>query len=234
MIIRLYIDGCSTTLFELEKRCRSHLERTNDSWRVDETYIKVKGKWKYLYRAVDSAGNTIEFMLSAKRDKRAAKRFFHKALKASKNQSPRVINVDKNAAYPPAVEELKTEEILSQRSDLRQNKYLNNLVEQDHRFIKKLVNPGLGFQSFYTARRTIIGYETMNQIRKGRSSRSSFMRHPSSSRIRVSNFWSCCITRVNCQNCFVLKKFLQHNPSAKVTCSIGLSTQAKNFLALER
>jgi len=96
---------------ELEKRCRPQLKPTNDSWRVDETYIKVKGKWKYLYRAVDSSGNTVDFILSAKRDKQAAKRFFRKALKATHNSSPRVINVDKNAAYPPAVDELKAAEI---------------------------------------------------------------------------------------------------------------------------
>jgi transposase-like protein len=134
---------------------------------VDETYIRVKGKWKYLYRAVDSAGKTIDFLLSAKRDKRAAQRFFRKALKANYACSPRVINVDKNAAYPKAIDELKTAEALLKTCELRQNKYLNNIVEQDHRFIKRLVNPGLGFQSFYTARRTIMGYETMNQIRKG-------------------------------------------------------------------
>lgn len=139
----------------------------NDSWRVDETYIKVKGKWKYLYRAVDSSGNTIDFMLSAKCDRRAAKRFFCKALKTTHSSSPRVINVDKNAAYPLAVDELKTEGMLAQSCNLRQNKYLNNIVEQDHRFIKKLVNFSLGFKSFHTARRTIIGYETMNMIRKG-------------------------------------------------------------------
>lgn len=103
----------------------------------------------------------------AKRDKRAAKRFFCKALKATHTQIPRVINVDKNAAYPPSIEELKAESTLAQACELRQNKYLNNTVEQDHRFIKKLVNPGLGFQSFYTARRTILGYETMHRIRKG-------------------------------------------------------------------
>jgi len=75
--------------------------------------------------------------------------------------------VDKNAAYPPSIEELKAESTIAQACELRQNKYLNNLVEQDHRFIKKLVNPSLGFQSFYTTRRTIIGYEIMNSIRKG-------------------------------------------------------------------
>lgn len=98
---------------------------------MDETYIKVKGKWKYLYRAVDSSGNTIEFMLSANRNKKAAKRFFRKALKASYNSSSRVINVDKNAAYPKAVDELKAAKILVESCKLRQNKYLNNTVEQD-------------------------------------------------------------------------------------------------------
>jgi transposase-like protein len=106
-------------------------------------------------------------MLSAKRDARAAKRFFRKMLKASKDQSPRVINVDQNRSYPPAVEELKEEGILSIAAQLRCCKYLNNIVEQDHRFIKRRVNPGLGFFSFNTARRTIGGYEVMNMIRKG-------------------------------------------------------------------
>lgn len=96
----------------LDKRCRPHLRLTNDSWRVDETYIKVKGEWKYLYRAVDSKGNTLDFLLSAKRNARAAERFFRKAMNAAHNQEPRVINVDKNAAYPIVVEELKVEETL--------------------------------------------------------------------------------------------------------------------------
>lgn len=152
---------------QLEKRCRPHLQPTNDSWRVDETYIKVKGKWKYLYRAVDSSGSTIDFMLSAKRDKRAAIRFFRKALKAVCTPSPRVINVDKNAAYPPAIDELKTAKTIDKTCEFRQNKYLNNIVEQDHRFIKKLVTLGLGFKSFHTSRKTIVGYETMNYIREG-------------------------------------------------------------------
>ena len=86
---------------ELDKRCRPHLRPTNDSWRVDETYIEVKGEWKYLYRAVDSLGFTLEFMLSAKRNTQVAERFFRKALKATHNQSPRVINVDKNAVITP-------------------------------------------------------------------------------------------------------------------------------------
>lgn len=152
---------------EIEKRSRKYLKPTNDSWRVDETYLKVKGKWKYLYRAVDSNGNTIEFMFSAKRDKQAAKRFLNKALKARHNQPPRVISVDKNAAYPAAIEELQSEEILSGESELRQNKYLNNIIEQDHRFPKKLAKYKSYFQYFHTAWRTLRGYEMMNAIRKG-------------------------------------------------------------------
>jgi transposase, IS6 family len=152
---------------ELEKRIRLHLRLTNDSYRVDETYVKIKGEWKFLYRAVDSTGQTIDFMLSAKRDARAAKRFFRKMLKAASHSSPRVINVDKNPAYPQAVEQLKEEETLPNHTQLRQCKYLNNILEQDHRFIKRRVNPGLGFFSFNTAGRTISGYETMNIIRKG-------------------------------------------------------------------
>ncbi|NEQ97092.1 MAG: IS6 family transposase [Cyanothece sp. SIO2G6] len=152
---------------ELDKRCRPYLRSTNDSWRVDETYIKVKGQWKYLYRAVDSQGNTLDFMLSAKRDTKAAKRFFKKVLGASHTIDPRVITVDKNAAYPPAIEALQEDEALPTDTETRQSKYINNTIEQDHRFIKRRVNPGLGFGSFNTARRTIRGYEAMNMIRKG-------------------------------------------------------------------
>ncbi len=152
---------------ELDKRCRPYLKPTNDSWRVDETYIEVKGKWKYLYRAVDSQGNTLDFMLSDKRDARAAEPFCRKALKSSHPQEPRVINVDKNAAYPKAFDELKAEQTLPETAELRPVKYLNNMVEQDHRAIKRLVNSGMGFGSFNTARRTLRGYEAMNMIRKG-------------------------------------------------------------------
>ena len=152
---------------EINKRCRPHLKLTNDSWRVDETYLKVKGKWKYLYRAVDSEGNTLDFLLAAKRDAQAAKRFLRKALNAVHTQSPRVINVDKSAAYPKAIDELKAKEELSEQMELRQNKYLNNIVEQDHRAIKRLVKPGMGFGSCNTAQRAIKGYEIMNMIRKG-------------------------------------------------------------------
>ncbi len=152
---------------EIDKRFRSHLRPTNDSWRVDETYILVKGKQKYLYRAVDSQGNTLDFLLTAKRDALAAKRFFRKTLKAIHTSTPRVITVDKNPAYPKAIKELKAAKKLPEEVKLRQSKYLNNIVEQDHRGIKRLVKPGMGFGSFNTARRTIRGYEIMNMVRKG-------------------------------------------------------------------
>jgi len=152
---------------ELDKRCRRYLRSTNDSWRVDETYIKVKGQWRYLYRAVDSAGNTLDFLLTAKRDAKAAKRFFHKTLTATHNQQPRVVTVDKNPAYPKAIAELKAEQALPRSVELRSRRYLNNIVEQDHRFIKRLVKLGMGFGSFNTARRTIRGYEVMHMLKKG-------------------------------------------------------------------
>jgi transposase-like protein len=152
---------------ELDKRIRPHLKTTNDSWRVDETYIKIKGVWKYLYRAVDSEGNTLDFMLSAKRDGKAAARFFRKVLKGQHTQAPRVITVDKNAAYPAAIETLKDDETIHKETELRQSKYLNNMIEQDHRNIKRIVKPMMGFRTFNSARRTLRGVEAMNMIRKG-------------------------------------------------------------------
>ena len=152
---------------ELDRRSRPYLKPTNDSYRVDETYIEVKKKWKYLYRAVDSEGNTIDFLLCAKRDSQAAERFFRKALKASHSSAPRVINVDGNAAYPSAFNALQEEGVIPETCTLRSCKYLNNIVEQDHRFIKRRVKPGLGFSFFHTAWRTLRGYEVMNMIRKG-------------------------------------------------------------------
>jgi IS6 family transposase len=114
---------------ELEKRVRPHLRMSNGSWRVDETYVKIKGRWMYLYRAVDSRGQTIDFLLSAKRDAEAAKRFFRKALAQPHTVNPRTITVDKNAAYPKAITEMKKDGELWRRSRLRQVKYLNNIVE---------------------------------------------------------------------------------------------------------
>jgi len=152
----------------LENRIRRHLKLTNDSWRVDETYIKVKGNWKYLYRAVDSKGNTIDFLLTSKRDKKAAKRFFNKALKSKNNVIPRVITIDKSGANLSAIKDIKRENNATLKNvEVRQIKYLNNIVEQDHRFIKKKVKSTLGFKTFNSAKRIISGIETMNMIRKG-------------------------------------------------------------------
>ncbi len=152
---------------KLEQRVRRHLRLCTGSWRVDETYIKVKGVWTYLYRAVDSLGQTIDFVLSARRNAAAAKRFFRQALAQPHTVNPRTIRVDKNPAYPRAAADMKRAGELWRFSRLRQCKYLNNIVEQDHRRIKRLVRPGLGFGSLRTARRTLAGYEVMAMISKG-------------------------------------------------------------------
>jgi IS6 family transposase len=152
---------------ELDKRIRPHLRMSNGSWRVDETYVRVKRRWTYLYRAVDSRGQTVDFLLSARRDTVAAKRFFRKALAQPHTVNPRTVTVDKNPAYPRAVVDMKRDHELWRRTRMRQCKYLNNIVEQDHRRIKRLVRPGLGFGCFRTARRTLAGFETMAMIRKG-------------------------------------------------------------------
>ena len=115
----------------------------------------------------DSRGRTIDFRLSARRDAQAAKRFFRKALARPHTVNPRTITVDKNAAYPKAVADLKRDKRLWRFSKLRQIKYLNNIVEQDHRRIKRLVRPGLGFKRFRTAWRTLVGYEALAMMRKG-------------------------------------------------------------------
>ncbi len=151
---------------EIEKRIRRHLRPTNDSWRVDKTYIKVKGKWKYLYQAVDSDGDTNDFMLSSKRDRKAAKRFFKKALSSNHNQIPRVITVDKNPAYLPAIDELKNENNLFKNVEIRQTRYLNNIIEQDHRSIKRIIVPMLGFQFVRSASKTLKGIEALNMVKK--------------------------------------------------------------------
>jgi IS6 family transposase len=152
---------------ELNKRCRPYLKAVNKSYRIDETYIKVRSQDKYLYRALDSAGQTIDFLLTAKRDTAAAKRFLRKAIDAWGNAMPRVMNVDKNPAYPAAVEALKAEGSIPRRVVLRQCKYLNNVIEQDHRTVKKRVWLAKGYGSFQSAWRTLQGIETVHMIRKG-------------------------------------------------------------------
>jgi transposase, IS6 family len=154
---------------EMERRLRSRLNSTNDSWRMDETYVRVKGKWRYLYRAVDSSGAIIDFLLSAKQDAAAAKRFLAKALARANHPTPRVINTDGHSAYPPAIVRLKAEGALERDCRHRPVPYLNNVLEQDHRAIKRLINASQRFRSFWGAWRTIAGYEAIHMIRKSQA-----------------------------------------------------------------
>ena len=155
----------------INKRIRPHLKLAGASYRVDETYIKVGKSCKYLYRAVDREGDTIEFMLSAKRDVSAAKRFFKKMMRADHRRLPFTISVDKNAAYPEAFITSQDEKKLPSDCKLRRVKYLNNIIEQDHRFIKKRVRACLGYRSFDTAERMLQGVEALHMTRKGRVKR---------------------------------------------------------------
>jgi putative transposase len=132
-------------------------------WRMDETYLKIKGQWRYLYRAVDRDGQTIDFLLTAHRDKKAALRFFKKAV--CQHGLPEKVTIDKSGANTAALEALQ--EDTGAKIEIRQSKYLNNLVEQDHRAVKRIVRPMLGFQSFHSARVTLQGIELMHMIKKG-------------------------------------------------------------------
>src|SRR6202790_1232611 len=152
---------------ELEQRLRRHLKPTNKSWRVDETYVRVQGRWCYLYRAIDSAGATIDFLLSALRDADAAKRLFRNGLSDLSHPQPRVINTDLAPIYSSAIADLKKEETLRSRRRHRPVQYLNNIIERDHRAIKRRVNAKQGFREFQAAQRTIQAYEAMHIIRKG-------------------------------------------------------------------
>ena len=149
---------------ELNRRCLPKLRNTNRSWRVDETYCRVAGKWTYLYRAVDSTGATIEFLLSATRDAAAATRFLQKALRSPGHPRPRVINVDRNPSYPKAISDLKRTGELGRQCRCRPVRYLNNIVEQDHRAVKRRIGASQGFRAFHWASRTLQGIETMNMI----------------------------------------------------------------------
>ena len=149
---------------DFEKRWSRFAVPVGDSWRVDETYLKVKGQWVYLYRAVDKAGRTGDFLLSKRRDTDAAKRFFSRAVK--RHGAPRVITLDGYAASHRAVAKLKAAGRLPRRVRVRSSKYLNNIIEQDHRRIKQRVRPMLGFKRFETAAVTIRGIELAAKIKK--------------------------------------------------------------------
>ena len=149
---------------EFEKRWSRYARPVGDSWRVDETYIKVRGQWVYLYRAVDREGRTVDFLLSKRRDVMAAKRFFSQATR--QHGMPRVITLDGYAASHRAVAKLKAAGTLPRRVWVRSCKYLNNIVEQDHRRIKQRIRPMIGFKRFDTATVTIRGIELAEKIKK--------------------------------------------------------------------
>jgi transposase-like protein len=146
-----------------EKAFRKHKRPVGKSWRMDETYIKVRGQWKYLYRAVDKAGKTVDFLLRAHRDKAAARRYFEKAI--DQNGEPETITMDKSGANLAALQAINAERETPIK--IRQVKYLNNVVEQDHRSIKRIVKPMMGFKDFCCARIILSGIEVMHMIRKG-------------------------------------------------------------------
>jgi transposase, IS6 family len=154
---------------ELDKRLRKSLKATNDSWRVDETYVRVKGKWRYLYRAVDSSGATLDFLLSAKQDAEAAKRFLSKALGRQNHPEPRVIHSDGHGAYPPAIAQLKEDGALAETCRHRVGPYFKNMVAQDHRAIKRRVKIREHFRSIWAVCQTLAGYEAIPLIRKGQA-----------------------------------------------------------------
>lgn len=149
----------------IDRAVRRRKKPVSSSWRMDETYIKLNGKWIYLYRAVDSMGNTIEFLLSKHRDAAAAKAFFRKAFKY--NALPVKVTIDKSGSNISALASANKDLPQGKQIEVRQIKYLNNIIEQDHRFIKKRIKPMLGFKSFNSARTTITGIENIRIIQKG-------------------------------------------------------------------
>lgn len=154
----------------LDKAFRRHKRSVGRRWRMDETYIRVRGQWKYLYRAVDTAGQTIDFLLAAKRDAAAALRFFRKAI--HQHGEPEVVTIDKSGANTAALAELNAGREKDKCIKVRQSKYLNNLAEQDHRNIKRRIKLMTGFKSFRRAQAVLAGIEIIHMLRKGQ------LRHP--------------------------------------------------------
>jgi transposase-like protein len=152
---------------ELTKRVKPILKNSCDSWKLDETYIKIKGVWRYLYRAIDKHGQTLDWMVSKRRNKKSAKRFFKKVMGNTHVTSPRVINVDKAPAFVPAHSESQEDGLLPDSCSLRQVKYLNNAVENDHKSTKSKSRYRQWYQSFKTAIAAIDAIETMRLIQKG-------------------------------------------------------------------
>jgi len=150
---------------EVEKNMNKRKRQVGSSWRMDETYIKVGGKDRYLYRAVDKFGNTVDFLLTKRRMKGSAQKFLNKAI--GNNSKPRVINIDKSGANKSGIRSINRELLTVKKIKIRQYKYLNNIVEQDHRNIKRRISIDTGFKEFESAQRTLAGIEVVNIIRKG-------------------------------------------------------------------
>ncbi|WP_295876792.1 IS6 family transposase [uncultured Zhongshania sp.] len=148
---------------KLEKAFHQKKKQPGSRWRLDETYIKVKGEWRYYYRAVDKQGNTVDFLLAAKRDTKAAARFLNKSI--SRNGQPSMINIDKSGANKAGINRFNQEN--HRRVKIRQCKYLNNVVEQDHRRVKRITRSMLGFKSFHCAQSTLAGIELVAMLQKG-------------------------------------------------------------------
>jgi putative transposase len=149
----------------LATQAQSRKKPTAKSWRMDETYIKVKGKWTYYYRAVDNTGKTLDFMLSERRDKAAARRFFKNAI--GTNGVPDRVVIDKSGAGLQSVNVILKFTGSGNTIKILQVKYLNNIIEQDHRFVKRITGPMLGFKAFHSAEATLAGIEIAHMIRKG-------------------------------------------------------------------
>jgi len=147
----------------IEKTARKHKRPVGGSWRMDETYIKVKGVWTYLYRAVDKQGKTVDFLLTSKRDMAAAKRFFDTAMAA--RGAPEKVAIDESGANKAAIDEINGDGALL--ITVHHVKYLNNIVEQDHRAIKRVTRPVLGFESFRSVGHVLAGIELIYMVRKG-------------------------------------------------------------------
>ncbi|CAH2559633.1 IS6 family transposase [Cardinium endosymbiont of Oedothorax gibbosus] len=149
----------------IDKAVRKRKRPVGSSWRMDETYVKLNGKWIYLYRAVDRYGDTVDFFLSDHRDKSSTLSFFRKAI--TENNIPKKVVIDKSGSNKAALDAINTDLDQDHTIQILQNKYLNNRVEQDHRFIKKRIKPMLGFKNFYSASITISGIENIRMIQKG-------------------------------------------------------------------
>jgi transposase-like protein len=152
---------------EIETRIRPYQGPRSGSWRVDETYVRVGGKWKYLFRAVDKYGQLIDFMLLDRRNIRAAYRFLWRALRTMSDYPPSSITTDKLASYPKAIRRLQREGHLVHHVEHRTSKYLNNIIEADHRALKRVIRPTRGFKRVKTASATIKGFEVMRMVRRG-------------------------------------------------------------------